>query len=135
MFSLTQKVLFKHCDPAGIVFFPRYFEMLNDIVEEYFDSVLNYSFNDIVPDNGVPTAQMTATFSVPSRLGDILTITLNVTDIGRSSLKLSFETHCDDELRFSANSVIVFVDSNGKSTPWPDSLRQALQTHIHGDKQ
>ncbi|MEL6103010.1 MAG: acyl-CoA thioesterase, partial [Pseudomonadota bacterium] len=26
-FQFLQKVLFKHCDPAGIVFYPRYFEM------------------------------------------------------------------------------------------------------------
>ena len=34
-FTLTQKVLFKHCDPAGIVFYPRYFEMINDCVEAF----------------------------------------------------------------------------------------------------
>jgi 4-hydroxybenzoyl-CoA thioesterase len=27
-YHVTQKVLFRHCDPAGIVFFPRYFEMV-----------------------------------------------------------------------------------------------------------
>src|SRR5260370_493059 len=31
------QVLFRHCDPAGIVFYPRYFEMVNDLVEEWFD--------------------------------------------------------------------------------------------------
>ena len=29
-FTMPQKVQFKHCDPAGIVFYPRYFELLND---------------------------------------------------------------------------------------------------------
>lgn len=34
-FSYRQKVLFMHYDPAGIVFFPRYFEMMNDCVEAF----------------------------------------------------------------------------------------------------
>ena len=40
VFRFKQKVLFKHCDPAGIVFFPRYFEMMNDCVETFFDEAL-----------------------------------------------------------------------------------------------
>ena len=33
-FVFPQKVRFQHCDPAGIVFYPRYFEMLNTTIEE-----------------------------------------------------------------------------------------------------
>ena len=133
MFLLTQKVLFKHCDPAGIVFYPRYFEMLNDVVEEFFDMALNYSFSMMHPNNGVPTAQISATFSAPSRLGDTLDLGLTVTGIGRSSMSLDFATHCEGELRFSANSVLVFVDDSGKPTSWPDTLRETIQSQIQGD--
>ena len=31
-FIAQRKVRFQHCDPAGIVFYPRYFEMLNSVV-------------------------------------------------------------------------------------------------------
>ena len=47
MYEMPQKVLFKHCDPAGIVFFPRYFEMMNDCVEAFFDKVVEWPFEDI----------------------------------------------------------------------------------------
>ena len=107
--------------------------MLNDVVEEFFDTTLNHSFSAIHPNNGVPTAQISATFTAPSRLGDTLDLGLKVTGIGRSSMSLDFETRCEDELRFSANSVLVFVDDSGKPTPWPDSLRQAIQTRIQED--
>ena len=40
-FTYEEKVLFRHCDPAGIVFFPRYFEMINDCVEYFFADTLN----------------------------------------------------------------------------------------------
>ena len=55
MFEMTQKILFKHCDPAGIVFFPRYFEMINDCVEEFFAEMLDWPFETLLKTNGVPT--------------------------------------------------------------------------------
>lgn len=135
MFSFTQKILFKHCDPAGIVFYPRYFEIINDVVEDYFDSALNHPFNTIVPSNGVPTAQINATFAAPSRLGDLLQLDLTVVELGRSSMKLMIEANSEGERRFSAHSVLVFVDENGKSTAWPDALRQVIQRSMSGDSQ
>lgn len=134
MYSFSQKVLFRHCDPAGIVFYPRYFEMINDVVEDFFETVLNYSFGELLATNGIPTAQISASFSKPSRLSDLLTIQVVVTEVGRSSMKLSFEALCENELRFSANSVLVYIDKCGKSTPWPNSIKQNLQAQIQGDK-
>ncbi len=133
MFSFTQKVLFKHCDPAGIVFYPRYFELLNDVVEDFFERELNYPFSEVIKNNGVPTAQISATFSAPSRIGDVLTVGLTITALGRSSVGLRFETYCESELRFSATSVLVYVDDNGKSTAWPDSVREGIQHQMNGD--
>ena len=124
--------MFKHCDPAGIAFYPRYFEMINDTVEEFFDSVLNYSFHDMHPVNGVPTAQIEATFVAPSRLGDTLEVDLKVTKLGNSSMTLAFDAHCGDERRFLAKSVLVYIDGHGKSLAWPDSIRNAVQIQASG---
>ena len=38
------RIEFNHCDPAGIVFYPRYVEMLNDVVEHWFQHALGCSF-------------------------------------------------------------------------------------------
>ena len=35
-----ERVRFGHCDPAGIVFYPRYFEMLNALVEDWISEGL-----------------------------------------------------------------------------------------------
>ena len=34
-YRATVLVRFAHCDPAGIVFFPRYMEMFNNLVEDW----------------------------------------------------------------------------------------------------
>ena len=57
LFHYTQKVMFKHCDPAGIVFYPRYFEMMNDVVESFFAECLGLPFERLLVTAGVPTVQ------------------------------------------------------------------------------
>ena len=59
---MHQKVLFKHCDPAGIVFYPRYFEMVNDCVEAFFDEALGLPFEDLHDSGAMPTAQIQTKF-------------------------------------------------------------------------
>jgi len=129
-FTYRQKIKFRHCDPAGIVFYPRFFEMINDTVEAFFEQELDFPFAQMHNDSGIPTAQIEAKFIRPSRLGDVLDIALCCTRIGRSSLDLTYDAICGTEERFSATSTIVFVDDQGASTPWPEHIRSRLETHL-----
>ncbi len=126
-FELTQKVLFKHCDPAGIVFYPRIFEMINDCVECFFHDVLAWPFEELHRDSGVPTAQISTRFSAPSRHGDQLRLRLTVSGVGRRSLTYRLTAHCDDELRFETEATLVHIDTTGRAAPWPEPMAQKLQ--------
>jgi len=126
MFELPQKVLFKHCDPAGIVFFPRYFEMMNDCVEVFFDEVLGAPFEDLHRSGAVPTAQIQTRFATPSRHGDHLTLKLTITKVGASSADYRMQAFCDDQLRFDTTATLVNVNAKGRPWPWPDTLRTKL---------
>lgn len=125
-FSFAQKVLFKHCDPAGIVFYPRYFEMMNDCVEAFFDAGLGMPFEELHTIGGVPTANIQTKFTAPSRHGDHLILSLTITQIGGSSATYHLSAHCDTELRFETEATLVFISPQGKPAAWPDSLRQGL---------
>ncbi|MGB3406294.1 MAG: thioesterase family protein [Jannaschia sp.] len=127
MFEMTQKVLFKHCDPAGIVFFPRYFEMINDCVETFFDQGLGWPFETLLIDAGVPTVSIATDFVAPSRHGDILTLSLAVTRLGQTSLTYDMTATCRAETRFRATATIVHVVSGpGRPAPWPEHVRSRL---------
>ncbi|NIZ12586.1 thioesterase family protein [Phaeobacter sp. HF9A] len=126
-FTFDQKILFKHCDPAGIVFFPRYFEMINDCVEHFFDAVLDWPFEVLLQTNGVPTAEISTRFLAPSRHGDHVQLALTVTRSGRSSLSYRIDATCGQETRFEAEATVVNVDQAGKPTAWPDAIRKKLQ--------
>jgi 4-hydroxybenzoyl-CoA thioesterase len=128
-FAKDQKVLFRHCDPAGIVFFPRYFEMMNDLVEAFFDEALGYPFEEILKTEGVPTAQIETRFVLPSYHGDLLQLRLWVTRLGTTSMTYKMTATCGDELRFETCATLVHVDQVGRPEPWPEQLRITVKTH------
>ncbi len=128
-YQQRQKVLFKHCDPAGIVFFPRYFEMMNDMVEAFFDSALHHPFEELHQSAAVPTAQIETRFAHPSRHGDQLDLALTIVRLGQSSASYRMTAHCDSMLRFETKATLVHVDKHGKPTPWPDDLRDKLSEY------
>ena len=126
MFEVNQKVLFRHCDPAGIVFFPRYFEMMNDCIEAFFDEVLGLPFEKMLQTGGVPTAQIQTRFVAPSRHGDDLALKLSIMRVGSSSLDYRMQAVCGDQLRFDTAATLVNVNAEGRSSPWPDTIGTKL---------
>ncbi|KMW58253.1 putative 4-hydroxybenzoyl CoA thioesterase [Candidatus Rhodobacter oscarellae] len=131
-FTFPQKVLFKHCDPAGIVFYPRYFEMLNDAVEAFFDAALGWPFEVIHAEAAVPTASMQVQFTAPSRHGDALVFEVAVQAVGRSSVTLRTQARCGADLRMAVDHVLVHVDRDGRPQPWPARVRGAMEGVMDG---
>lgn len=132
-FVFTQTVRFAHVDAAGIVFYPRYLEMLNATVEEYFAQEIGVSFAQMHMDRklGVPTVDIAVKFSTPSRLGDDLDFELTVERVGRSSMDFVVVVMCADVKRLEARATLVCMDlTRGKSTPWPDDMLP----RVHGPK-
>lgn len=131
-FIQHQKVLFKHCDPAGIVFYPRYFEMINDCVEMFFDQVLHLPFEELHRDGGVPTVQIETKFTAPSRHGDALVLRLDIIRVGRTSLGYRMTANCGPEQRFETRATLVNITAQGRPTPWPDAVRNTLMSQNKG---
>ena len=125
------RIEFNHCDPAGIVFFPRYLEMLNSMAENFFRDRLDYPFEAITLRDGfgVPTVRLETDFRAPSRLGDLVRFTLVVAAVGRSSLDLHHSARLGDELRLEARQRLVWIN-NGRAAPWPERLRAALSDEM-----
>jgi 4-hydroxybenzoyl-CoA thioesterase len=128
VFTTGRKVRFADCDAAGIVFFPRYFEMLNGVVEDWFAGPLGASFRELHVNRhvSVPTAAVEARFIAPSRLEDELTFALTVTKLGGASCSLRHRIAAGGELRFESTQTIVYVGPALKPAPWPDALRSRM---------
>jgi 4-hydroxybenzoyl-CoA thioesterase/acyl-CoA thioester hydrolase len=50
------KIRFGHCDPAGIVYTPVYFDLFNAAVEDWFAEALGHDYHAIVRDEGIGLA-------------------------------------------------------------------------------
>jgi 4-hydroxybenzoyl-CoA thioesterase len=132
-FTTTHVVRFQHCDPAEIVFYPRYYEMLNATIEEWFESRLGRSFAEIhgAMGMGVPTVAQETRYHRPSRLGDRLDFTLIPLRLGGSSVTLSVEVACDGEPRVSFTTTLVwYAKADGRPRRWPDALRAAIAAEM-----
>lgn len=130
-YASETQVRFRHCDPAGIVFYPRYFEMINDFVEEWFDKALGHSFHRLLTDMhlGIPTASIQCDFTAPSRWHDVLRQELTLRRIGGSSINFDvrFVGKADGSQRLAANATLVFVDVESvRPAPMPPALRERM---------
>jgi 4-hydroxybenzoyl-CoA thioesterase len=123
-------VRFADCDAAGIVFYPRYLEMFNNLVEDWYRDALHFSFTDIVTTRGwgLPTVHLEVDFIAPSVFGEYLSATLAVRDIGTSSLTLDVSFRGPEGTdRVRGKVVLVMIDRrNHKAIPIPDALRDRI---------
>lgn len=125
-FISRQMVRFAHIDAAGIVFYPRYFEMLNAAVEDYFAQIVGVDFATMHLGRGlgVPTVKLETEFKAPSRLGDALDFVLSVLRVGGSSAEIAVDVRCGVELRLHVRVVLVCMDlATERSVPWPVDMR------------
>ncbi|MBU9699668.1 acyl-CoA thioesterase [Rhodobacteraceae bacterium HSP-20] len=125
------RIEFNHCDPAGIVFYPRYFEMTNSVCENFFREVVGYSYHAMMADGiGTPTARVETDFRAPSRLGDVLDWLLVVEKVGGSSVTFRLEARCGDEHRLTARLVLVWLTPEMRPGRWPDRIRAVFEAHL-----
>jgi 4-hydroxybenzoyl-CoA thioesterase len=128
-FERPLTIRFSHCDPAGIVFYPRYFAMFNDLVEDWVTEGLGIPYAELLGARrtGLPTVSLTTQFSAISRMGERVMLGLTLDHIGRSSLRLTLGCRCGDEPRVQVQQVLVATSlETHRAIALPDDLRRAL---------
>lgn len=96
-FIKKEKIRFQHIDYAGIVFYPRFLEMLNGLVEDWFEEALGRPFSKMHETNGIPTVDLKVQFKKAARLGETLTKKLWVKELKSSSLICGFRFEDENE--------------------------------------
>ncbi|NUX57660.1 acyl-CoA thioesterase [Paraburkholderia youngii] len=133
LFESRKLVRFQHCDPAGIVFYPQYFVLFHELIEDWFNDGLQVNYADFVAVQklGVPTARMEVDFVAPSKIGDMLCLRLGVTRIGKSSIALSLSAFAGEALRVRIEQTIVlFSLERREPVQIPEDLRARLSAFL-----
>ena len=131
-FHRTALVRFEHCDAAGLMFYPRFYALVNEMVEDWF-AVLDHPFADLHlrQRKGVPTVKLDAEFLRPVRMGERLDQTLHIAHLGHSSCRLTHEAHVNNAPVARFEHTIVYVDlATMKSEEWPLDLRAAMAPYL-----
>lgn len=133
VFVHEQLVRFAHCDPAGIVYFPRFFDMAHTVMEDWFARGVAFSMPDMIRDRrvGTPTVTIRCDFARPLRMGEVLRFDLRVTRMGRSSVQLDYRGTRDGQDHLHIVQTIAFMDlDRAVSVPIPDDMRPAIERFL-----
>ncbi len=133
---LNYTVRFGDCDPAGIVYFPRFFDLFHQAMETWFPAELGFGYDEFIRGRklGFPAVRSEADFERPSRFGETLAIELRVTRIGRTSIGFGYAiTGPQGESRVRGASVCVCMDldpnspNQGRGVELPADLRARIE--------
>jgi 4-hydroxybenzoyl-CoA thioesterase len=111
------------CDPAGIVFYPRYFAMFDASTAALFGAALAITKHEILKRYriiGFPMVDTRAKFYVPSSFGDIVTIESRVRRFGGSSFEVDHRLMRGDALAVECQEKRVWAERNPDK---PDGIR------------
>jgi 4-hydroxybenzoyl-CoA thioesterase len=137
MFTNTREVTIEwgDCDPAGIVFYPRYFAHCDSSTGALFAAALGMTKAKIIRHYGIlgwPMVDTRARFLIPNSFGDTVQIVSTVTAIRRASFDIGHRILRTGELSVDCTETRVWVARDQadpdriKSQPIPDEVRALL---------
>jgi 4-hydroxybenzoyl-CoA thioesterase len=135
-FTKQEKIRFKHIDYAGIVFYPRFLEMLNDLVEDWFEEALERPFSKMHESNGIPTVDLKIQFKNAARIGEVITKKLWVVELKSSSIVCGFQfTNQDDKTVLEGEVTLVNVKiqedrQSIKAEPFNEEMKEKISNYL-----
>jgi len=131
----TLRIEWGDCDPAGIVFYPRYFAMFDTSTTYLMERAIGMAKFDYLKAHnfvGHPIVETRAIFRVPNRFGDEVSIETAVVACGRSSIKIEHRLSKAGLLSVEGFETRVFVARDPadpekiKSQPIPPEIAARL---------
>ncbi len=125
--SLT--VRFGDCDPAGVIFYPRAFELAHAAVEEFVGAELGHKAWFASPKLAFPVRHAEADFHAPMKSGETFRVTVSVEEIGTTSVTFAVEfAGASAKPACRVRTVHVALDrKSGKATTLPPEIRAKLR--------
>jgi 4-hydroxybenzoyl-CoA thioesterase len=121
--SRSLRIEWGDCDPAGIVFYPRYFAMFDTSTTALFERALGMTKFEFIKHYdfvGYPMVDTRARFLVPTRFGDDVVIETTISEIKRSSFSLAHRLLKEGELAVEGFETRVWV---GRDPDDPDKIK------------
>jgi 4-hydroxybenzoyl-CoA thioesterase len=108
----TTRIEWSDCDPAGIVYYPRYFEMFDTSTTVLIERALGMrkiEYLKAFAFIGHPVVETRARFRLPTRFGDEVAIETALTACGRSSFRIEHRLTLAGALAVEGNETRVWA--------------------------
>lgn len=131
----TVRIEWGDCDPAGIVFNPRYFAFFDAATAALFEAIgtPKWRLFEVYPTfAGIPLVDSAARFLAPCRFGDDVEIETSITALGRSSFKVAHVARRGSVVAVEASETRVWTERDAsapaglRSAPLPEEIRRAF---------
>lgn len=132
-FTTERKIRFSHCDPAGIVYFVNFFDMVSGAVEDWFGEAIGFTFNEMHIQRrvGFPIVNTGCEFFKPCHLGDQLVLELAIAKLGRSSIEFVVTGKVAGDEKFRARHKVAMMSlETQRALPIPMDLREKMQPFV-----
>ena len=132
-FTTERLIRFSHCDPAGIVFFVNFFEMISGIVEDWFRDAVGLPFQEMHLERrvGFPIVNTGCEFFRPCHLGDTLVLELAIARLGRASIEFDIRGRVGGDEKFRARHKVAMVSlGTFKSMAIPPDMREKMLAYV-----
>lgn len=132
-FTTERKIRFSHCDPAGIVYFVNFFDMVSGAVEDWFGEAIGFTFNEMHIQRrvGFPIVNTGCEFFKPCHLGDQLVLELAIARLGRSSIEFEVTGRVAGDEKFRARHKVAMMSlETQRALPIPMDLREKMQPFV-----
>ena len=118
-----------HSDPAGIIYYPNYFGMFDEAIEEWLAKVVGIDFAHLVREQGLglPIVGAECRFRAPVRIGDRLRIAVTLDAIEDTGIALVIHGTAASEPRVEARLTLAMSDLKSRArVPIPVEFRRRL---------
>jgi len=131
------RIVWGDCDPAGIVYYPRYFEMFDTSTTALFERVLGmtkFEFLKAYDALGYPMVDTRARFVLPTRYGDDVAIETVISELRRSSFDVQHRLTKDGKLAVEGFETRVWVgrDPDDPDKIWAKPLADEIVAKLKG---
>ena len=136
VFKTQRTVRFGECDPAGVVYYPVYFDWFHQTMEMWFEDALEISYAEVIKKYGFPAVETSASYRAPVFMGEVVDVLLSLKKLGKSSVRFQMVVMgAEQKVRTIGMVQTVCIPiQDGKfqfqSSNLPDELRNKMALYV-----
>lgn len=133
IYTIVRKIRFGDSDPAGIVYYPQFFWMFNDLFEDWYENALGLDFAEqlLHRQRMFPLLHADVDFKEPRVMGQKLELSFILTGLGRSSMRYTIVGRDGDLEIVRANLVTCIASKETKkSIDIPPEIRSPMEAYL-----